>query len=726
LKLLLLFACIGGGITVAWMYRPLSDVEATVTASVLAHDVKPFGVNLGNWTFWGAEQLSANVLKNPGFEGLIDGAIAIPTRNGFDTFDDGPNWLARDDGFWEGAMYDIRAGQQAGKQGHVVHSLKKGPGGLPSFSVGRGEPVPDFGSAVALVKDTEDKLPAQWWYSRSTGNSFAPAPGQIRPGSPGRRSLRIGAVGGDYAEVASYFDTISERGGKMLPLNGQWKLSFWARVEDGQASLKVLLRRGKSPPFLSSEVPLSTAWRNIGLSFNGKDDGPAATVSLRLQVQGKPAGHVLIDDVDLRRAQDAGKPFRSEVVDVLRSLHPGYLRDWQGQLGDTLENRIAPALARKSYRYRPGQDDSQTDFGYGIGDFLELAEDVGAAPWIIIPPTFTDAECAGLGDYLAGRTFPAGQQILVEFGNESWNDLFRPAGITDPYMYSQAADRCFAALRPHATGVPIRTVIGTQFANPARMAAYAEESRGADVLAVAPYFAYTIPAGLSLSARIPLLFEPQIAKLTAAVHTAASVRKELATYEVNLHSVEGDASEAERLPLVAGIASGSALAKSMLDALSRGIRKQCVYTLSGFDAGSRSGKEFTPLWGIVRDLGPTRRLRPTGLALQLMNGVLSGDMLQVTQRGPGDVTVYAFSAGPSAVAVSGSSVRRKVTIQLPVAQSGSFRLLRLGARSVSSTNEDAEDVTVTHETVPLTGNTVTFLLEPWSMAVLTRLENSLL
>jgi hypothetical protein len=718
-----LIAALAGATALAWIYRPAGDVEAVITNNVLVAGVKPFGVNLGNWTFWGAEQLSANVLKNPGFEGLIDGAIVIPTRNSRETFNDSPDWLAREDGFWEGATYRIRAGQAAGKEGRIVHSLKKGPGGLPSFTVQEGDPVPDFGSAVAVVKTTDEKLPAQWWYSRGKGNSFSPALGQVRPGSPGKRSLRVGAAGDDYAEVASYFDTIANRGGKMLPLNGDWKLSFWARVEEGNASLKVLLRRGESVPFLATNVSLSREWKKVELTFRGKDDGPADTVSLRLRVSGEPEGHILVDDIDLRKSQDVDKPFRSEVVEILRSLHPWYLRDWEGQLGDTLENRIAPAFARRSYRYRPGTDDAQTDFGYGIGDFLDLARDVGAAPWIIVPPTFSDAECAGLGDYLVQRKLPAGQEVMVEFANESWNDLFRPAGIPDPYMYSQAADRCFAALRSHVAGLRVRTVIGTQFANPNSVAAYAAESHGADVVAVAPYFAYSIPAGLSLNARIQLLFEPQTKKLSAILNTAVRMKKELAVYEVNLHSSDGDAPALDRVPLVAGMASGSALAKTMLDVLAGGVRNQCVYTLSGYDAGIKSGKGFIPLWGVVRDLGVTNRLRPTGLALQLMNDVLRGNMLTVTQHGPRDVSLYAFSGGPSVIAVSGSSVLRRISLELPAGRAREVQVFRLAAPSLASTNESGHDVRIAAENLPVTAGRVSFELAPWSMAVLTPVES---
>ena len=102
-------------------------------------------------------------------------------------------------------------------------------------------------------------------------------------------------------------------------------------------------------------------------------------------------------------------------------------------------------------------------FGYGLGDFLELAQRVGASPWIVIPTVFTDDECAGLGAWLAapGRV-EAGREVLVEFGNENWNDIFRPAGIADQAIHGPLANRCLAAVREHSGGVNLKTVTVTK------------------------------------------------------------------------------------------------------------------------------------------------------------------------------------------------------------------------------------------------------------------------
>jgi hypothetical protein len=401
------------------------------------------------------------------------------------------------------------------------------------------------------------------------------------------------------------------------------------------------------------------------------------------------------------------------VVEVLERLHPAYLRDWQGQLGDTLANRLAPPFARKSYRYRPG-DETQTDFGYGLRDFLDLCVRVKASPWIVLPTVLTEAECGGLGTYLAQQpdvaSFP---EILVEFGNENWNSLFRPAGIPDPIAHGHAADRCFSAIKLNTRGIPVRTVINAHAADPARAIRYAQASADSDVLALAPYFLHSLPAGLSLADRIAMLTQGA----SAGVPVLSGLRQELAVYEVNLHTVDGDASAAERLPVVAGIASGAALARNIMASMTRGVRRQCAYSLTGFDSRLSAQPGYVPLWGMVRDLGPTRRFRPTALALQLLNEAIVGDLVEVGRSGSDDVAAYGFRSQRtwSHVLIS-SAMPRRITFAVPEDVS-SILIRELAADSLEVTNEDGEGVTIRSRTIPVTGGTAVFTIASQSVAV---------
>jgi hypothetical protein len=698
-----------------------NSVEARMTQDVLVSGVSRFGINLGGWSFWGADQLMSNIVKNPGFEGLIDGAIVIPEHIGSNVFDDSPPWLARPEGFWEGARYSIRSGIGAGKGGTIALSSRKGLWGLPSFVALAGGAIPFPGDAVAMVKERDGKLPCQWWYSKDAGNSFRPELNDRRPGSPGVRSLRIIAESSP-ATVASYFDSIGQRAGKMLPLTGTWNLSFWAKLDRGAASLHVVFGRQGSTAILSRDVPVSHGWQNVHLTFSGEDDGPIGTVNLLFQVTGAPSGEILLDDVDLRRTEDLNQPFRHEVFSVLSQLHPAYLRDWQGQLGDTLANRTAAPFARKSYRYRPG-DDSQTDFGYGLRDFLDLCVRLQASPWIIVPTVFNDSECAGLGDYLAQQKDLAQvREVLVEFGNENWNSLFRPAGIPNPQPHGEASGRCFAAIQSHAGRLPLKTVINAQAGYPDGAIRFARASEVSDIVAVAPYFFYSLPRGLSLADRIAILFKSDRADLEKIASNVAPLHKEMAIYEVNLHNTEGDASAGERRPVVGGMPSGTALARTMLDALALGIRRQCAYTLVGFDSQLASQPGYVPLWGMIRDLGPTQRLRPTGLAFELMNEAIRGDMVRIDIHGAKDVKAYGFKSGQSWTVIfvsSSPSDRMLCFTPLPdTLDSSSVSMNTLVSDASGADNEDGEHVRIQRTTVGVTGHSICFDLRPWSIAVL--------
>ncbi len=705
--------------------RP-SVYRAQVTREVLLDRVAPFGVNLGTWTSWGAEQLSSNVIKNPGFEGLIDRAIVVNSSFSAGTFEDDHDWLARPDAFWEGARYSIRSGASAGREGLVVHSRARGMRGLPSFTASDSALSLDAGNVVSLTRVTDTELPTQWWFSQDSGARFVPELHDKRPGSPGSRALRVSATAGANAEVASYLDAIGDRAGKLLPFEGKWNLSFWTRLGRGAASLHVTLGRDRSAPFVTRDISLTSNWQQVHLSFAAQDNSSSGIAGLRFRTASQTYGEVLLDDVDLRRASEASFPFRTEVVSALEQIRPGYLRNWEGQLGETLENYVAEPLARRATRYRPGES-SQADFGYSLPDFLALSLAVHASPWIVLPPTFTDAECAGLGSYLAADPrFRAFHEIVTEFGNENWNPLFRPGGIPDPVAHGEAADRCLSALRDHAAGLPIRTAINSQHANPSAAAGFASSSGSADMLVLAPYLMHSLNSGVSRERAEAALFAGDSGNMAAIALSAAPLHKEIGVYEVNLHTNEGSATSAERDPITAGPTSGSALAKVMLENLALGARRQCVYTLAGFDSHLARGDGFVRLWGIVRDLGPTRRFRPTGLALKLLNRAVQGDLHKVNWSGPSDINVYAFQGHQSwsAALVSANDAPQSVHVRFPLNGSAALpdRMLTIVADSPDATNEDAEHVRIQETAINAAHGEITVALPAHSFAVLVASE----
>jgi hypothetical protein len=706
--------------------RPPARFQAG--SSIAVADVQRIGMNLGLWSYWGAEQLSANVIKNPGFEGVIDRAIVVVKRAGADGFVDDAEWLRRKDGFWKGAKFDVRTGASAGRHGVLAGSGESASDHLPEYKTAEAAPPLGPGDIVAVTRVDDKEIPLQWWIPEGSKERVKAEAGDRRPGSPGLRSVALNSAPGRPVELISYLDTIGERAGKLLPVAGPWRFSCWVRSREGAGALTVEFRRTGARTFLSKTVTPGRQWRQVQFDFSGDDHGPAEPLELHLRASGDQ-GVVLLDDVTLGPVQSGRTAFREEVVRVLRELQPGYLRDWQGQLGDTIENRLAAPFARRASRYRPGDDES--DYGYSLPEFLELCAQIGANPWIILPPTISDQEASTLGRYLAANCGREKfREVLLEFGNENWNSIFRPAGINDPAAHGQAAERAFHLLREAAGAkVQLRTVVNGQHANPEYAVRFARHAPSADILAIAPYFQYSLAAGTPQQDRLAGLFVDDGGKLSEAAREIKSLGKEISVYEVNLHTLEGKANGEDRDPVTAGAAAGAALARVMMEGLTHGAKRQCVYNLAEFDAHLAGGEGFARLFGVVRDLGPTLRLRPSGLAVAMINQAMAGDLMhtiRLDSAADREVSVYFFRSGSawSAVAVSSSPIEREVTIEFESNASAQSpkRLLRLHADTPWSTNEERADVKISEQAIYLRDRTASFSMSPYGMAVLLSAE----
>jgi len=235
-------------------------------------------------------------------------------------------------------------------------------------------------------------------------------------------------------------------------VNGRWRPPFWARTTAETATLSVNFGHvipASLKTFASRSETLDSKWTRKTLGFDGHDNGAGGPLQLGLSAVGRPGAAVQLTNVVLGRTNDlAAGGWRTEVIEALKQIHPGHLRDWQGQLGDTLTNRLAPIFARSPQRFNLDQSDQNQSFKYSIPDFLELCHEVGAQPWIVAPTTFYDSEFFELGGYLARaqRTYKF-REIVVEFGNENWNTIFRAAGIANPVVVAQAANRAFSLLK---------------------------------------------------------------------------------------------------------------------------------------------------------------------------------------------------------------------------------------------------------------------------------------
>jgi hypothetical protein len=131
-------------------YGGLTDtgtVDLVIGDTPILADTPRIGLNLGQWTTWGAEQLSRNILKNPGFEGIIDRALVRASDIHRHGFSDDESWLARADGFWAGAGFEVLTGAAVGQTGQILDSIASNARGRPEYRVA--SPVPVLPRAIS-------------------------------------------------------------------------------------------------------------------------------------------------------------------------------------------------------------------------------------------------------------------------------------------------------------------------------------------------------------------------------------------------------------------------------------------------------------------------------------------------------------------------------------------------------------------------------------------------
>jgi len=699
-------------------------VELTVDKAVFIEETHRLGLNFGTWTTWGAEQLCQNIIMNPGFEGRLDRIAVIVTRHGSDTFSD-ERGLGSPDGYWKGATYDIRSGPSAGQKGKIVDSYNVGERGLPQYFTAGPLPPIDEKDVIAITKfdDGGDTVP-MWWIPEMSKHLVYPDPDERRPGSPGTQSAVLMPEVGYWVELQYYLDALPVRAGKLLLIDGKWKFSIWAKSDEAGNTLHILFKRlNGTTPFLSEVITLTDEWEEYSFEFTGEDDGTPEVLKLGLIARGTTGSRIWIDDLYLGKAEPTGTEFRAEDFDAIRRMHLEYLRDHQGQIGDWLPNRLKGPWGRKAFRYRVTGAEPQWWFGYSVPSFFDFNEMVGTKPWIIMPSVLSDEEWRELGEFLiehaAKERF---DEVFVEFGNENWNWIFRGAGIPYPEICGKVADRGFRILKETVGDkVNLCCIIQGQFAAPDIALSFGAHTPSADMLAVAPYFFYTMDIGaeeMPTLRRIFLEAEPQNVALISRGTFAQG--KRYGFYEVNLHATEGTAPGYERDGIVAGKGSGAALAKRLMQGVENRANPMMVFVFPGFDAHLANMDDYTRLWGVVRDLSPTQRLRPSGIAIAMMDHALGGKLHKI--RGSSlPMTTAAFRDEKGWKALFASENNKSLDLEVEFPDDGGalpYEALTLYAATPFDTNEVRKRVIAVSRPLEKAGRKVRFTLPPFSLVVL--------
>lgn len=728
-----------------------------ITNRVLLPKVTRLGINLGDQDYYDSGQMLKNLIgRNPGFEGMVYRSIFHCQTGGVSRCVDTRQGIKFPEGFWAGARYNVLVGVAAGRKGSVI-GADAVPEGYSLHLDGRKKPI-GAGDWIALEKRFPGDPAAGWWPRVTGGAQLLAEREDLPPGAPGQQALRMDAAApGRTAQVNSYFD--STAGMTFVHLRGRYQLSFRARALRGSAVLHVHVGRTLAgvKRYLDKDVRLTHAWASYREDFSVNEvHVPPAAVEVGFSITG---GSVLLDDAALEKTD--GDPtnhtvFRDQVVETLRRLHPGVLRMMASDagIGSTIGNLLAPPLARQRPGYRAWYDKVE-DVPIGIPEFLELCREVGAEPWIVVPTAMNLDETRTLAEYLAGspdtpggalrvaagRTEPwtqAFRTLHIELGNETWNRGFEGESMEDPAAYGRRANQVFTAFRADAGAAAgqFDLVVGAQAYNPGRDPALLAAAPAANTLAIAPYLMMSVTQwGNDDELYGPLLAQPeQMSRNGIVAQSVASAHgRQLAVYEVNLHTTQGDPPQQVLDRFTPSAAAGIAVAGHMLRMMrDHGVRDEMLFSLPQYEFRRADGKQVR-LWGSVVVMG--ERDRPQLLAEMLANRAIGGDMVAVEVSGenptriqpPGndgvhledahEIDAYAFRNGARyglVVFNYGLHQARRIRLEGAGLSSAShLAVTRLVSPGPGATNEVTREVTIGEEQA--TGDALT--LPPCSMAV---------
>ncbi len=731
-----------------------------VTNQVILAGVTRLGINLGDQDFYDSGQMLRNLIsRNPEFAGMMYRSIFHCQMGGAARCVDMRQGIQFPADFWNGARYEVLMGAAAGQRGSVTGS-GAAAGGY-AFALDSGGRAIGAGDWIVVEKNFPDDAGAGWWPTLRGGARLEAEHADLPPGLPVHQALRIEASGaGQSADMNAFFD--STAGISFVHLRGRYRLSFRAKAVSGANVMHVHVGRDVAGVrrYLDEDIRLTPEWAEYREEFNVNEvNQPPGTAVVGFSVAG---GSVLLDDADLEQmGGDASNRtvFRDEVVETLKQLHPGVLRLMENKagLGSSIDNLLARPMARERAGYLT-RFEREEDIAIGIPEFLELCQEVGADPWIVAPTGMNLEDARKLTQYLAGpATTPGGAlrmaagrrepwtkafgTIHIELGNETWNSLYQGESMDHPAAYGQWANTVFTAIRTAAGADAGRfdLVIGTQAGYAGRNVALLAAAPQANSLAIAPYLMHSVTQWASDDELYgPLLAQPEQMSLEGFVQaaTATAGGRQLAVYEVNLHTTGGDPPQSVLDRLAPSAAAGVAVAGHMLRMMrDHGVRDEMLFSLEQYSF-RRSDGTLVKLWGSVVEMGADGRKRPQFLAESLANRAIRGNLVKVEIAGenpthdqpPGndgvslrnvhEIDAYAFQDGTRHSLIIfnyGLHDARRIRVEAAgLAHDAHATLSRLVSSSPGDTNEGTIKVRIEEE--HLAGSEIT--LAPCSMAVL--------
>lgn len=783
---LFLFLLVVSSSVLAQEGGPKADTIIQLSETPILSNARRLGLNLGGPETYAASQYLKNLIQNPGFESGEYGMVFHTMGNANSTQVLQDFWdtawnndalsIGQPVGFWNGADYEIVYGAAKGRRGKVA-----------SFGHAFGRYLYNFNSA-GTVPNVWSVVFVRQQFSQSFGTK-TPAPNAdittVRPGSPGVQSLHATWPGADWMSVYNlYFDSYWRdsqfEAGKLMVIEGDWRIEFWAKGKSNGDQMRVRFRREGEGSFVNSVVTLTNQWQKYTRDFsvapgadklgpyNVNDYHPILAFTIDILT---PNAEIWVDDIAMyKRNQVNPTAFTDRFVDLLKGLNPGVLRDWRTQFGASLDNELSDPFARKLTGWRP-HERKATLWGYSLHEFLELCEEVGAEPWYVIPPTFTPEELQNLSAYLCApvssghpyalKRAALGQsepwitvfpKIHLEYGNELWGaasgqDPFFGASLLGGVRLGQIANDRFGILRsgPYFDGAKFDLIIGGQNGAPDRQFEIMDESTEHDSIALAPYFGALGTWNTQDEIYYPLFARALKTNLSKAYTSKQNVDSygtdtEMCIYEINYHTTGGSIPSSIRDPFTAGASGALALPLYMM-CFQRdlGMNLQCAFTATGFSFRDENG-DYVRVWGMLRDIEGTKRKRPTWLGVEMVNKGIFGNMVETTQSGENPTkNVGAINGLPQAVTIplvnsfayhdgfDHSAIlynldltsSHSVVLRHARTPQGIATMHQFAPSNINATNEDAQLLDYTTSTITNFGDPYSMTLPSKSLTVLT-------
>jgi hypothetical protein len=207
---------------------------------------------------------------------------------------------------------------------------------------------------------------------------------------------------------------------------------------------------------------VSGEWRRYTFDFVATRPPRASEPTAQNKLFFDGPGTLWVDGFVLHEASDPPLAPTKLSLDALKEFRPGVVRLWSGHANTRWGSTVDTWTSSEWTTQRQWD----TNWGAGAGEKFKLPaalpviQDVGATPWLIVGPFFTEQEWLDLMDYLGGdettaygrRRIAQGQvlpwtkvfpKIRLEFGNEAWNTMFWPWADWNAGRYGRMAEHFF-------------------------------------------------------------------------------------------------------------------------------------------------------------------------------------------------------------------------------------------------------------------------------------------